>query len=49
MLVETGFLSNRKDAEYLNSKQGQGNIAESIYKAIKSFKSDYDKVIQAGL
>ncbi|MGE5353529.1 MAG: N-acetylmuramoyl-L-alanine amidase [Acidobacteriota bacterium] len=49
VLVETGFLSNRKDAEYLNSKQGQGNIAESIYKAIKSFKSDYDKVIQAGL
>ncbi|HEX2962407.1 MAG TPA: N-acetylmuramoyl-L-alanine amidase [Ignavibacteriales bacterium] len=49
VLVETGFLSNRKDAAYLKSKQGQGNIAESIFKAIKSFKSEYDKVIQAGL
>ncbi|HEX2869431.1 MAG TPA: N-acetylmuramoyl-L-alanine amidase [Ignavibacteriales bacterium] len=49
VLFETGFLSNRKDAEYLSSRQGQGNIAESIYKSIKQFKSEYDKVIHAGL
>ncbi|MGE5400561.1 MAG: N-acetylmuramoyl-L-alanine amidase [Ignavibacteriales bacterium] len=49
VLVETGFLSNRKDAEYISSKNGQSNIAASIFKAVKTFKSEYDKVIQAGL
>ncbi|MCU7496452.1 MAG: hypothetical protein HF314_09305 [Ignavibacteria bacterium] len=49
VLVETGFLSNRKEAEFLSSKQGQGEVAGSIFRAIKSFKSEYDKGIQAGL
>lgn len=49
VLVEAGFLSNRKDAEYLNSKTGQSEIAASIFRSIKTFKSEYDKVMQAGL
>lgn len=45
VLVETGFLSNRHDARYLNSRKGQEHIAEGIYKAVKEFKSLYEKNI----
>ena len=43
VLIETGFLSNRRDARYLNSRRGQSKIAEAIYEAIKKFKAQYDK------
>ncbi|MBI5402432.1 MAG: N-acetylmuramoyl-L-alanine amidase [Ignavibacteriae bacterium] len=42
MLVETGYLSNKNDEEYLNSQKGQGDIAKAIYKAIRLYKFDYD-------
>lgn len=45
VLIETGFLSNKKDAEYLSSKSGQTAIATSIFSAVKSFKEEYDKQI----
>ncbi len=45
VLVETGFLSNRHDARYLNSRNGQEHIADGIYKAVKEFKSLYEKNI----
>ncbi len=47
VLVETGFLSNRHDARYLNSRNGQAKIAESITKAIEKFRSVYEKNIEA--
>jgi N-acetylmuramoyl-L-alanine amidase len=43
VLIETGFLSNRHDAHYLNSSRGQTKIAEAIYEAIKKFKEQYEK------
>jgi len=39
VLVETGFLSNPTDANYLNSDDGQRNIALSILEAFKKFKN----------
>ncbi|MBS1513941.1 MAG: N-acetylmuramoyl-L-alanine amidase [Bacteroidetes bacterium] len=42
VLVECGFLSNTKDEAYLRSKDGQYDIARSIYKAIRYFKMDYE-------
>jgi N-acetylmuramoyl-L-alanine amidase len=42
MLIETGYLSNKADEEYLNSAKGQGDIAKAIYKAIRLYKFDYD-------
>ena len=42
MLIETGYLSNKFDEEYLNSQKGQGDIAKAIYKAIRLYKFDYD-------
>jgi N-acetylmuramoyl-L-alanine amidase len=42
VLVECGFLSNTKDEVYLRSKEGQYDLARSIYKAIRYFKMDYE-------
>ena len=42
MLIETGYLSNKGDEEYLNSSKGQADIAKAVYKAIRLFKFDYD-------
>jgi N-acetylmuramoyl-L-alanine amidase len=46
VLVESGFISNTNDAAYLKSKEGQTEIAEAIFNAIKSFKIYYNKVIE---
>ena len=37
LLIETGFLSNQEEREYLNSIAGQQQIAISIAKAIKNY------------
>jgi len=42
MLIETGYLSNKSDEEYLNSSKGQNDIAKAIYKAVRLYKFDYD-------
>ena len=42
VLVETGFLTNKTEGAYLNSKKGQQEMAKSIYKAIKTYKKQYD-------
>ncbi len=42
VLVETGFLTNAKEGAYLNSKKGQKEMADAIYKAIKSYKKQLD-------
>ncbi len=38
VLIETGFLSNSKEREYLNSKTGQVYIASAIFRAFRDFK-----------
>ncbi|RPD98648.1 N-acetylmuramoyl-L-alanine amidase [Aureibaculum marinum] len=42
VLIETGFLTNKLEGAYLNSKKGQQEVAKSIYKAIKSYKKQID-------
>ncbi len=42
VLVETGFLTNKTEGAYLNSKKGQQDMAKSIYNAIKSYKKQFD-------
>ena len=46
VLVELGFLSNRHDAKYLSSSQGQRKIAESIFNAIKNYKKFYESSLE---
>jgi N-acetylmuramoyl-L-alanine amidase len=43
VLIETGYLSNKKDEAYLKSKTGQTAMAESIFRAIKLYKEEYEK------
>lgn len=39
VLIETGFLSNQAEANYLNSEEGQVNLARSIFDAFRKFKT----------
>ena len=43
VLIETGYLSNKKNARYLNSERGQQQIAKAIFDSIKIFKRQYEK------
>lgn len=48
VLIETGFLSNRKDEAYLNSSNGQSEIARSIFNSVRKYKDYYDKEVLEG-
>ncbi len=39
VLVETGFITNRKEGDYLNSSRGKQEISKSIFDAIVDYKS----------
>ncbi len=43
VLVETGFLSNAREEEYLASEQGQVFIASAIYRAFKEYRENVEK------
>ncbi len=43
VLIETGYLSNRKEERYLRSANGQNAIARGIANAISKFKTEYEK------
>ncbi|MBA2561695.1 MAG: N-acetylmuramoyl-L-alanine amidase [Chitinophagaceae bacterium] len=42
ILIETGFIANREDERYLNSEQGQQEIAEAIAKGVKKYKDQVE-------
>lgn len=41
VLIELGFLSNKKEANYLGSNQGKNEMANAIASAILQFKENY--------
>jgi N-acetylmuramoyl-L-alanine amidase len=43
ILVETGFITNQEDRNYLASERGQDTIAQGILKAVKNYKSFIEK------
>ncbi|MCX6169840.1 MAG: N-acetylmuramoyl-L-alanine amidase [Ignavibacteriales bacterium] len=43
VLIETGFLSNRKDEAFLASAEGQAEIAQAIFGSVKKYKENYEK------
>lgn len=45
VLIETGYVTNQKDSEYIKSSKGQIDFAKAIFDAVKSFKSYYQQVI----
>lgn len=46
VLIELGYLSNRSDEKYLSSHEGQDQIALSLFKSIKQYKTIYEKTLQ---
>ena len=43
VLVETGFLTNSKDEQYLSSKSGQQQISNAIFKAFSEYKTEIEE------
>jgi N-acetylmuramoyl-L-alanine amidase len=41
VLVETGFINNPDEEEYLNSDEGQSQIVQSIIRAIQAYKGSF--------
>lgn len=39
VLVETGFLSNKEEGSYLNSKKGKSSMSVAIVEAVKNYKN----------
>ncbi|NQY29582.1 MAG: N-acetylmuramoyl-L-alanine amidase [Flavobacteriaceae bacterium] len=43
VLIETGFITNKKEGAYLNSKKGQEEISNSIVASILEYKKNIDQ------
>lgn len=43
VLIETGFITNKEEGVFLNSKTGQEKIADAIYNAIIDYKKHLDE------
>lgn len=43
ILVELGFISNQEEGTYLASEEGKQASTESLYKAFKEYKSEFDR------
>ncbi len=48
VLVETAYLSNKKDEKFLKSSPSQQKISEAIVNAIKQYKVEYEKALGEG-
>jgi N-acetylmuramoyl-L-alanine amidase len=46
ILVETGFINNPEDERYLNSAEGQQELAELITTAVKKYKEQLEKATE---
>ena len=46
ILLETGYISHRSDEKMLRSESGQQKIAESVFRAIRQYKEEYNKLLQ---
>jgi N-acetylmuramoyl-L-alanine amidase len=42
VLIETGYLSNRSEANYLMTDEGRKTLAQSIFSSFKSYKEKFD-------
>ena len=42
VLIETGFITNKQEEEYLNSEDGQQQIVENIMEAVKKYKKELE-------
>ena len=47
VLIETGFITNKQEEDYLNSEKGQNEMSDAIVKAIVNFKNLQDNLRNA--
>lgn len=47
ILVEVGYITNKKEREFMASKEGQKSIATGIYNGILRYKKDFDQSKEA--
>jgi len=47
ILIETGFISNPREEEYLMSESGQAHIASAIFRAFRQYKQEQDAMAAA--
>jgi len=45
ILLETAYLSNREDERFLNSTTGQQKIADALFRAVKVYRTEYEKLL----
>jgi N-acetylmuramoyl-L-alanine amidase len=45
VLVETGFISNPEEEEYLNSENGQREICEVLTRSLKRYRYSLEKQV----
>jgi len=43
VLIETGFITNSEEEQYLNSKEGQDYLASAIFRATRDYINEVDK------
>ena len=48
VLTEIGFMSNAKDLKYITSHKGQQEIAEAIFRAIRQYVDNVNRLAQIG-
>jgi N-acetylmuramoyl-L-alanine amidase len=48
VLVETAYLSNPQDEAFLRSESGQRKIAEALFRAIRRYKQEHEKLLNEG-
>ena len=49
VLIETGFITNKKDSNYLKSSSGKHQLAEAIFDAINEYSQYYKEQMEAEL
>lgn len=49
VLVETGFLTNKKEGVFLNSRSGQDKMSDAIVEAVKHYKNSINLEILDGI
>jgi len=48
ILVETGFLTNPEEEDYLNSEKGQEEVSGNIFSAVKRYKETIEQKLNTG-
>jgi N-acetylmuramoyl-L-alanine amidase len=46
VLIESGFLSNTKDAKHLSTSTGQQKFAEYVFSGIRKYRESYELEMQ---